>query len=309
VFGEGNQCSFIGSPSDACSLSFNTVAIISPAKVGSSNFLYSIYEKHLNLEKVTHRHSLLELIDTIENKMHVLILVGIRNPIDRNLSYFFQTFRDQFLNDVKMKYNKYKGEYNYINIDSIITSNGYDYNELINIYFKQHYIGNDTYFQWYKEFFEILYKYIHINNDTTTTTTTEIDEMNTIEMMKTIKQFDKEKGYTTYKLPNNVNVLLYTLESLSNEKSTAAEDIIDILDLFKGKSLLNPNNSQQRWYKDIYTTMKKKIQYTKKYLNNNLKDNIFMNYCYTNDDINAMYDKYNIIGEDGVVASVGTEGQ
>lgn len=43
-----------------------------------------------------------------------MIVVGIRNPIDRNLSYLFQTYNDNFYNDVKTKTNKYNGEMCYI---------------------------------------------------------------------------------------------------------------------------------------------------------------------------------------------------
>ena len=72
----------------------------------------------------------------MNNDSNCLIIVGIRNPIDRNLSYLFQTFRDNSHNEVKTKKNGYKGEYCYIPemISDELTSE-----QIIDLYFKQTY--------------------------------------------------------------------------------------------------------------------------------------------------------------------------
>ena len=59
---------------------------------------------------------MLTLRDVLNNKSNCLIIVGIRNPIDRNLSYLFQTYKDKDYNDVKTKKNNYKGEFCYISL-------------------------------------------------------------------------------------------------------------------------------------------------------------------------------------------------
>ena len=50
----------------------------------------------------------------IPQRRHRIIIVGIRNPIDRNLSYLFQTCSDNFCNSVGTKKNNYNGELCYI---------------------------------------------------------------------------------------------------------------------------------------------------------------------------------------------------
>lgn len=80
-------------------MNFNEVHVVTVAKVGSANFLHVCKEKY----KTYHTHSLLHLKNILKNKKNILIIVGIRNPVDRNLSYLFQTFRNNFYNTVCTK--------------------------------------------------------------------------------------------------------------------------------------------------------------------------------------------------------------
>ena len=191
-------------------LTFDKVNVITVAKVGSANFLNCDYNQ---TKKKSHGHSLLKLRNILKYDSNSLIIVGIRNPIDRNLSYLFQTYSDNYHNDVKMKKNMYKGENCFIpelnnNIESI------SLDKLINLYFNQGY--HDTFNHWFREFLEIT----------------------------NIKKFNKKKGLSIYNFPNNNIIIIYTLEKLNkNEKY-----ICDLLGITNFK---NSNDSEYRIYKNV----------------------------------------------------------
>ena len=180
-------------------MNFNEVHVVTVAKVGSANFLHVCREKY----KTYHTHSLLHLKNILKNKKNILIIVGIRNPVDRNLSYLFQTFRNNFYNKVCTKKNNYKGENAFIS-DMNLNSN---IDKIIELFFQQsyHYTFND----WFQEFFDI----------------TNINQQN----------FDKKKGMKLYKLSNNNTVLIYTMEKLNDNKK-------NICELLNISNLTNINN-------------------------------------------------------------------
>lgn len=164
---------------------FNKIKILTVAKVGSANFLKCNYKNINNKNKIYHGHNVGLIKEILEKDNNCIIIVGIRNPIDRNLSYLFQTFRDKFFNDVKTKKNNYKGEYCYI--EKINKNTNID--EIIDLYFKQSY--HNTFNDWFDEFLEIT----KINN------------------------FNKDNGIDFYKFKNNNTIMIYTLEKLNtNEK-------------------------------------------------------------------------------------------
>ena len=242
---------------------FDKVKILTVAKVGSANFLYCNY---LQKNDIYHGHSLLDIKNTLNNEINCLIIVGIRNPIDRNLSYLFQTFNYNFYNDVKTNKNNYKGEYCYIseistnkisnmNIDNIKINSSPE--KIIDLYFKQKY--HNTFNEWFEEFLEI----------------TKIDK------------FNKDKGIDFYNFPNNNTIMIYTTEKL-NENNKYISDILGIT------NFTNKNDSANREYKEKYEEVKKLIIYEKKYLNN-LLDTKIMHLFYSDLDIKNFYNKYNKI--------------
>ena len=241
-------------------LFFNKVKIITVAKVGSANFLYCNYFQTKNVD---HGHSLLDLKNTLNNENNCLIVTGIRNPIDRNLSYLFQSFNDNFYNNVQTKINNYNGEYCYIpDISSDKTPIWEDSNieinvsseKMIDLYFKQKY--HNTFNEWFEEFLEI----------------TKIDN------------FNKEKGIDFYNFPNNNTIMIYTMEKL-NENEKYISDILGVT------NFTNENDSDKRGYKHMYEEVKKMIVYKKEYLNN-LLDTKIMRLFYSDSDINNFYSKY-----------------
>lgn len=229
-------------------ITFDKIDIITVAKVGSSDIFNSVKQKY----KAHHGHSLLHLKNVLKNDKNTLIVVGIRNPIDRNLSYLFQTYNNNFYNDVKTKTNKYNGEMCYIHDMNYDT----DTNSVINMYFNQTY--HNTFNEWFDEFFEIT----NINN----------------------KQFNKEKGLDFYKFPNNNTIMLYTLEKVNNNK----DEICKVLGIDK---LLYTSNRLEKIEKNLYIDTKKQIVYTQTYLDQ-LLDTHIMKYFYTEPEIKKMYTKY-----------------
>ena len=163
-------------------LNFNKIMINTVAKVGSANFLNC---KYLHVNKVEHTHNILKLKNTLENDSNCLIIVGVRNPIDRNLSYLFQTYTNNFYNDVKTNKNNYIGENCYI---KEMLDKNVSVEKIIELYFKQNY--HNTFNDWFEEF-------LNITN---------------------IKHFDKHKGVDFYKFPNNNTIMIYRLEKLSQNQ-------------------------------------------------------------------------------------------
>ena len=68
-------------------LKYNKVLIINPAKVASASFYHGLKNKY----DCIHGHNLDYLKHEINNNSNNLIICGVRNPITRNESYFFQT--------------------------------------------------------------------------------------------------------------------------------------------------------------------------------------------------------------------------
>lgn len=233
-------------------ITFNKVEIITVAKVGSANFLNCHFYQTTN---VKHGHSLLNLRNILYNKSNCLIIVGIRNPIDRNLSYLFQTYKDNKYNDVKIKNNSYKGEFCYI--PNMAKNKFICAEKIIDLYFCQSY--HFTFNEWFEEF-------LHITK---------------------INKFNKDKGIDFYNFPNNNTIMIYTLEKLSeNEKY-----ILDILGI---KNLENKNDSNKRDYCKIYDEVKQKIMYKKEYLDKLLNTNI-MRLFYNESDIKSFFSKYKTV--------------
>ena len=230
----------------------DTINIITVGKVGSLNFFS--YACCPGNKRKTVSHSLLELKNVL-NTSNNLIIVGIRNPIDRNLSFFYQIHEATFTNVLKMSKNNYIGKNIVIDNNDI---NNISINDTINNYFNTdiHSDFND----WFTEFFEI----------------TGINQ----------KNFNKEEGIDFYNLSNNNKIMLYTLEKLDSN----TENIKKILTT---NTFSNGNNSQDKEYKDHYNNTKSQITYTQSYLDTQLNTDI-MKFFYSEADIQGFYNKYTI---------------
>ncbi len=245
-------------------ITFEKILIDTVGKVGSSNFKNCKYSQIDNLfygpdekwETIHHTHNLLKLQNVLNKKRNWLIIVGVRNPIDRNLSYLFQTYNSNIYNDVKIKKNNYKGELCYIpevyntKLECYATPE-----EIIDLYFKQKY--HNTFNEWFEEFLNIT----------------------------KITNFNKDKGVEFYKFPNNNTIMIYTMEKLTANYKYIKEQLGIVSDI------KNINNSEYRNYSKIYKQVKQKIVYKKEYLDNLLNTNI-MHLFYNDNDIKFFYSKY-----------------
>lgn len=232
-------------------LNIERIYVNTVAKVGSSSFLHSLKGAGFN---VHHGHSLATLKNVLTQEKNCLIVSGIRNPLDRNISYFFQTFADNFYNDVKTQKNGYKGENCFImdkdKFDQISPF------QIINLFFSQkwHYTFND----WFYEFFEI----------------TKID----------FYEFDRSLGIGIYNLPNNNYLLFYVFEKLYSN--------IPFIESFFGiTELAHTNNSEERVYRNQYRRVKSLIKIPQNYKDKLLQTSI-MNNFYDKKEIAAFFEKY-----------------
>jgi len=182
----------------------NKLAVITVAKVGSTNFFCCKYK---NIKNILHSHDIRDIDNILKNESNYLIVVGIRNPIDRNLSLLFQTFNKPNTY-VKTKINNYKGNSSRI---SNMTLNTH-WSEVVKKYFNMDY--HNVFNDWFNEFIDI----------------TKIDK------------FDKKKGYNFYKYQNNNIIFIYTLEKLDINENK----ICDILNITNFKNCNNSKHKPYR---------------------------------------------------------------
>ena len=238
-------------PSRIEDLDVENIHINTVAKTASASFLHSLKNKS---QDVRHTHNLRDLANVVNDSKNTLIISGIRNPLDRNISYFFQTYSDNFYNNVKTAANEYRGEHCYVmSKEDLLKASPL---ELISIFLSQQI--HFTFNEWFYEFFDV----------------TKILDI----------AFDKKQGIKLYHLPNNNHVLLYTFESLGANE-------LFIKSFFGINEFLHSNNSKQREYADKYQSFKRLLTLEPEYKSKLLSTPI-MKYFYTNDEINSFFQKY-----------------
>ena len=256
-------------------MNFDKVFVITVGKVGSANFLNCDYDL-IQKRDVRHNHKLNDLKSVLKNSSNNLIIVGIRNPIDRNLSQFFHVtshghgedgIKLEFSMQIKTRFNNYLGERWFVENFSEKTPhekiidfffNNYDQRNR-NPYLKHRPDYHNTFNEWFTEFLEIT----------------------------KINRFNKEKGVDFYTFPNNNTIMIYTTEKLNdNEKY--------ICDLLKIKNFKNINKCRGK-REILYKEIKNEICFPKEYLDKLLNTDI-MRLFYSDEDINSFYSKYKVAG-------------
>jgi len=228
---------------------YSKVIASSFAKVGTQTI-----GKSLKGLKCKHAQSIIRMEPMIKQP-NQLLMCGIRNFVDRNMSYFFQTCCDDVFNDVRCSSNDFKGEYCFIGSRDVVLKKTTE--ELIAL-FKNSKL-HDTPTAWFHDFFNMV----------------DFDYKN--------QTFDKELGYQLYTLKNGNDLMLYRLDSLN--------DLIEKSPLFKG--IVNDNIGNKKWYKEKYKDFKDEIIFDKKYLENQLNNDI-MNFFYTEEEIKSFKNKYRV---------------
>jgi len=225
------------------------IEIITVAKVGSTSLKNALEKKF----KVLHRHSTEHLAQVL-NDSNVFIICGIRNPLDRNISYFFQTYHQNFNNDVKCSSNNYKGENGFICKKKEIEN--MDQREIIkNFFSKKHHL---TFNNWFNDFFKL----------------TQINKLS----------FDKNRGLQFYDLKNKNKLLLYTLEKLDDNKTF-------LCNFFGIDKIDDANVGDDKEYQKIYKKFKENIRFSDYYKRRLLYTDI-MHFFYNDADIESFYNKY-----------------
>ena len=236
-------------------LNITNVHINTVAKTASSSFIYSIKNKYPNkYPNIHHGHSLLDLKNVVEKCDNTLIISGIRNPLERNVSYFFQTFPHNYNNDVKTAANEYKGENCYVmSVEELLKSSTL---ELISAFINQK--NHFTFNEWFYEFFYIT---------------------NVIDI-----EFDKKNGIKIYNLPNNNHLMLYTFESLDRNE-------LFIKSFFGINKFIHSNNSSERPYDKKYRAFKRILTLDHEYKSRLLRTPI-MKYFYSDEDIDEFFRQF-----------------
>jgi hypothetical protein len=229
-------------------INHKNIHIITAAKVGTAIFSAALYA--VRNEIVTHSHQ----INVLENFLNInnkkLIISGIRNPLDRNISYFFETF---YMNDAEPILKFSDNEYKRINTFTCTKDeiNNIEVNDLINLFKNKDYIYHNHFTIWYEQFFNIT-------------------KINSIE-------FNKEKGVQLYKVKNDTYILFYLLDKYNDNKN-------DLENFLNMRLYDNRNLTSDKDVSNKYKEFKKNIK-----LDNNYKDMLLntsvMKYFYTDEII------------------------
>ena len=201
------------------------------------------------------------------SKGNNFIIVCIRNPIERNLSYFYnignnpyKTYHPKF----ETKKNNYQTQI--INFsEKIINKSTTD---TIDLYFNTDI--HNQFNEWFSEFFEI----------------TGINQ----------KTFNKTDGLDFYELPNNNKIMIYTLEKFNSNLNNFRKifRLENCPEHNINNIIVNAYNSNDCIWKDHYNTIKSQITYTQSYLDSQLNTDI-MKFFYSDEDIQSFYNKYTIL--------------
>lgn len=240
-------------------LNIKEVDIVTMVKVGSTTIWETLLQLKKNKYKIEHNHNLKYLKSRVDNNKNILFVMGIRNPLDINMSYFFMTCNGYSNTTEKIMKNNYLGFHNNLSIES-----DFQYNDLNNLKFEE---IKDMFFKrnlhfFFNQWFEELFTMINLNK----------------------VKFDKKLGISFYQLPNNNILMFYTLEKL-NDNEKILKEFLDVNEIIK------ENLSEQKEYKDKYDEFKSKISFSKYYKDRLLNTDI-MNHFYTKKEIESFYNKY-----------------
>jgi len=240
------------------------IQVITLAKVGTTIFSSSLQRVYTNGINHNHTHGInvLEYIlekNKQENKK-TLIISGIRNPLDRNISFFFDSFfLEECLPELKLFDNMYcKIKNTFVcNKDEL---NNIESEELINIFKNKDEFYHNHFTLWLEQFFEI----------------TKINEI----------EFDKEKGVQLYKLNDDIYILFYVLEKY-NENRDDLERFLKI-SLFERRNVIT---DKEEFIANKYKDFKKKINFDYIYKDSLLNTSV-IKYFYSDELIHKFNSLY-----------------
>jgi hypothetical protein len=230
----------------------DAILLCTMTKVGTLSWMdllrQGLAPSHRPLELPAYTHSLgtLRFMWTDHVKYPDLMVVcGMRQLIDHNISYFFQ-----FLDSpgrrhlLATEYNKYRGdEWLYTGEKYLKTIKTLSAAALHRDFWNnQHF--HTTSLHWLREFMKI--------------TGVEINKV----------AFDKDRGFQIYHIENGREILFYTFEDLPKTQRS----ILETLGI-KGE-LQNINNGKDKWYKDIRKELTGMMEYSNEYAEELLNNEI-----------------------------------
>jgi len=272
-------------------IKFNYIYVTGPARVGSSNWCYSLidyldkiskekkrYEQNKNIIntineftlndktiKVFHGHNNQNLDFLLKNKTNNLIICGIRDPVEQIISNINKHHRKEEINVCYFKKDEYVSVKSKINFKVWREYTNYlkRYEKNKNINLKENKYSSSYLFQkyfylidWYNDFFSKINYNIKEN----------------------VNSFDKEKGYKIINIDTNT-IILYRLDKLNSFK----DDIYNQFKIYLSEDKIYSSNTKS-FFKNNFKLNSSILNY--------LLINDIYKYFYSEDEINEMYKKH-----------------
>lgn len=223
-------------------------------KVGSTSIEHLLTEHDTSFTSTHHGAGCRSVIDSNRSKgIATRIVTGVREPISRNISAFFQNIAR------RGHYWYFGGRDSVLNtsIDEIIAHfNSLHTNEIVNNIFPWFAKDSEKYF--YNSTGVSIYNY----------------------------PFDRERGYTIIK-ENGISIFLYKLEKLHEIR----ESLTTFLGLPSDIDFLKANIATDKWYNDVYKKFLDIYTPPKKIIDL-VYTSDFIKYFYTESEINAFIDGF-----------------
>lgn len=234
----------------------------SAPKVGNTTMMRSFKNKEKRVFSMLHSFQYVNEGSGTHNLLHtkpVKLIIGVRDVIKQNLSLMYQIWEYAYW-DMEEFWNE-GGDAERIFHDYIITgmdSKPCNFREL-----KERagcdYLVQNFFDQQLKPFFGVdIYQY----------------------------PFDKEKGYSVYHISDKLDIMVYQLEKMNY----LADEIGKFFNIEDFEVVVG-NDSNQKWYKEFYTTAEQNMPLSRKYFEMCYSSR-FMNHFYNEQDIEKFKQKW-----------------
>jgi len=232
--------------------------MLSAPKVGNTTIENSLSKRSENIISVVHSY---EYMDTFMRNLlfqyPVKLIMGVRDPIKQNLSLMYEMLTTDIIEsgsyyDIE-EYWDAGGDVKTIFEEYIIKGGKECYLTERNKRRKCDCLVQNFFDQQIKPFFGFdIYQY----------------------------PFDKEKGCSVYQINENLSVMIYQIEKLSNLGKEVGKFLeIDDLELVKG------NDSADKWYKEGYSNVVRNMPINKQYYEDCYSSK-YIKHFYSDEDIN-----------------------
>lgn len=252
----------------------NHIFICSSGSVASGSLYHTFHKKYKTVEHVHQLKTIKEQVQRCSTHGdYTLFLMGVREPIARNISFFMQRCDHP---ETRVFYdehdrNGYLGSKE--NIQSMDT-------EKIIRKFKKRNFGRSS-LDWLNK------------------------AINLLDISIDGEPFDKETGYTVYEKPT-YTVIIYRVENIS-EFEKFVRSFLSVTDEAKRvNKILKINVWSEKWYSDIYKSMVSTVKFSRYELDLLYKTEI-MKYLYTDEEIDEFYSRWLTDEEENIEEEIAEE--